>query len=346
MTNSEETGDETNSNASAEATPEHSAVAGNGAAPEGSAASEQAAAPAGSAAPEQSASPEQSPALEDSAALGGAARPEAGSPEAVSPDAVSPDAGSPEATSAEAAASEGTSPEGASPDATTPEAAGNSGNSGNSGAAGAAGAIRRRWFSWRGIVGAAAALVVAVGVLAVYNVTRSHDAGPLSIATVDSTGTVPRGHPAVVVIPIAASRSAAVVIDAVDLRGGDQRRAPIPLALLADRDESCSGIWWPLGGVGSFVRRCAPGGTVPLIGSIVPVGGPAWASGAASQSVRTIDIAIEVQAPGPGHCWTVGTVRIHYHVGDHHYTAVGSESIAGCAGLTAETAHGPIAADG
>jgi hypothetical protein len=191
----------------------------------------------------------------------------------------------------------------------------------------------------------AAALVVAAGVLAGYHAVRSGNSGPLSIATVDSTGTVPRLSPAVVAIPITAKRSEAIVIDAVDLRGGDERRAPIPITVLADRDESCSGIWWPLGGIGSFARRCAPDGTAALIGRSIPVGGPAFVS-AASQSVRSVDIAIEVHAPGAGHCWNVGTVRIQYHVGDHHYTAVGGESIAACAGLTAETAHGPIAVDG
>jgi hypothetical protein len=303
MTNREETGDETSSQASAEASRDRTTPP--------------------DAAPPDSASPEATATSQDTASSEAAA--------------------SPEAAATPAAAAVG---EGSEVTASSVQAANGRADGAERAASEDAGPGTQPRFPWKAIVSLVAAVVVAVGVLAVYHVVRSGNGGPLSIANVDSTGTVPRESPVVVAIPITAKRSADVVIDSVSLRGGDDRRAPILKAVLADHDESCSGIWWPLGGIGSFARRCAPDGTATLIGRSIPAGGPTWVSAAASRSVRSTDLAIEVFAPGPGHCWNVGSVKIQYHVGSHHYTTVGGESIAACAGLTAETAHGPIAVDG
>jgi hypothetical protein len=176
---------------------------------------------------------------------------------------------------------------------------------------------------WRVIAGAAAVLVLAAGggIQAYRTVGFGH--GPLVIASVNSAGTVSRGHPIVVVIPIALDRPATAVIDSVGVRGGDARRSPTLLTVVGDRDHSCSGIWMPVEGPfqNTFFSRCAPDGTVPLIGHAVP-----------SQPGHAFDMAVEVGPPGLGHCWVVGRVTIRYHVGRRHYTAAAAESMTACAG--------------
>jgi hypothetical protein len=174
---------------------------------------------------------------------------------------------------------------------------------------------------WPVIPGVAVLVLAACGFLVYGPVGLGH--GPLSVAFVDSDGTIPRLHPVVVLIPIATDRSNAAVIDAVGIDGGDGYPPPRMLSVLGDRTESCSGIWYPVrgGSSNSFARHCAPGGTVPLVGRAVPVS-------------TAIEVAVEVGAPGLGKCWSVGRVSVRYHVGHRHYTAVSGESISGCAGPT------------
>jgi hypothetical protein len=175
---------------------------------------------------------------------------------------------------------------------------------------------------WRVIAGVAVVLILAVGGgIRAYRNLGSH--GPLVIASVNSAGTVSRGNPSVVIIPIALNRSAAPVIDSVGVRGGDARRSPKIMTVVGDRDSSCSGIWQPVEGpfANTFFSQCAPDGTVPLLGHAV-----------LRQAGRAIDMAVEVEPPGLGHCWVVGRVTIRYHVGPRHYTAAAPESLTGCAG--------------
>jgi hypothetical protein len=175
---------------------------------------------------------------------------------------------------------------------------------------------------WRVIAGAAVVLILAAGgAIQAYRTVGF--GGPLSVASVNSAGTVSRGHPDALVIPIALNRPATAVIDSVNVRGGDARRSPPVLTVVGDRDSSCSGIWMPLQGTfqTTFFSRCAPDGTVPLLGHAVP-----------SRPGHAFDVVLEVGPPGPGHCWVVGRVAIHYHVGHRHYTAAAGESLTGCAG--------------
>jgi hypothetical protein len=187
---------------------------------------------------------------------------------------------------------------------------------------------------WRVIAGAAVILILAVGGGIHAYRTVSLGGGPLSIASVNSAGTVSRGHPSVAVIPIVVDRSAVAVIDSVNVRGGDARRSPKILTVVGDRDISCSGIWWPVQGPfrNTFFSRCAPGGTVPLLGRAVPGHG------------HVIDLAVELGPPGLGRCWVVGRITIHYHVGRRHYTAAAGESLTACAGPVdqADPASAPL----
>jgi hypothetical protein len=189
---------------------------------------------------------------------------------------------------------------------------------------------------WRLVAGAAVVvLLLAVGGgLQAYRAHASHR-GPLTVANVNSFGTIPRGHPVVAVIPVVVDPAQAAVIDWVHVRGGDARRSPEILTVVGDRDTNCAGIWWPVQGPfrGTFFSRCAPHGTIPVIGHPIQVAKVTTDASTGSAS-GVIDLALEIAPAGTGHCWVIGGVTIGYHVGSRHYTAVSGESLTGCSGPT------------
>src|SRR5882724_315807 len=132
------------------------------------------------------------------------------------------------------------------------------------------GFVRRHW---RVVTGAAVVLLLAIGggIQAFRTVGFGH--GPLTIVSVNSFGTIPRGHPAVAVVPVVVDPSQVAVIDSVVVKGGDARRGPDVLTVVGDRATNCAGIWWPIQGVfrNTFFSRCAPHGTIPVIGHPVQV---------------------------------------------------------------------------
>jgi hypothetical protein len=184
--------------------------------------------------------------------------------------------------------------------------------------------------SWGAIGVAAAALLAAAGAFLAWG-PIGIGTGPLSIAFVAATGTVPQTHPSVILVPIETGASTPAVIDSVGIRGGGGYPPPQLLSVVGDPDQACSGIWWPVTGPNGFTQRCAKGGTVPLVGRVVPAGHPALASAdGVRPAARTIDIGIEVGAPGSAGCWNVSAVVVHYHVGSRHYSAAADESLSGC----------------
>jgi hypothetical protein len=155
--------------------------------------------------------------------------------------------------------------------------------------------------------------------------------GPMSVAYVASTGTVPQKRPSMILIPIQTPKSAAAVIDRVGIRGGGGYPPPLLLAVIGDQDHNCSGIWWPLTGHNGFLQRCAHGGTEPLLGHTIPLPrADLTAPAGQAPGMRATEVAIEVAPPGTAGCWGVARVTVHYHVGGRHYTAVASESLTGC----------------
>lgn len=196
----------------------------------------------------------------------------------------------------------------------------------------------RKWL-W-GAIGAAVVLAAAVGAFLAWG-PIGIGPGPLTVAFVASTGTVPQGHPAVIIVPIETAASAPALVDSVGLKGGQGYPSPRLLRVLADPDQACTGIWWPVTGANSFSQRCARRGTFPLLGRVVPLARPALAAGGGPRSAfRTVDVSIEVAAPGSAGCWDVTAVVIRYHVGSRHYTATAGESLSGC------TASADLASDG
>jgi hypothetical protein len=171
------------------------------------------------------------------------------------------------------------------------------------------------------IMAAAALLAVLVAGAVVLVVHRAGQGpGPLSVGYVSSAGLVSPGAPAMIVIPVGAAPSAGAVIDAVSIHGGGGYRAPAQLRVVGVPGRACAGIWHPVTGPGSFTARCAPGGTVALLGRPVP----------RSPAATAIDIGIEVGPPGKAGCWGIGRVAVRYHVGDRSYTSAITESLSGC----------------
>jgi hypothetical protein len=196
----------------------------------------------------------------------------------------------------------------------------------------------RKWL-W-GAIGAAIVLLAAGAAFLAWG-PIGIGPGPLTVAFVASTGTVPQDHPAVIIVPIETAASAPAVVDRVGLKGGQGYPSPRLLRVLADPDQACSGIWWPVTGASSFTQRCARRGTFPLLGRVVPLARPALtAGGGARPAFRTVDVSIEVAAPGSAGCWDATAVVINYHVGSRHYTATAAESLSGC------TPSADLASDG
>jgi hypothetical protein len=192
-------------------------------------------------------------------------------------------------------------------------------------------APRRRWRrpGRRALIagGSILAALIIAGAVVLSLSQRGPGPGPLSVGFVSSSGIVPAGGRAMIVIPVGAAPPVTAVIDAVSIHGGGGYRAPKQLGVVGVTSPACAGLWHPVAGPGGFTQRCAPAGTVPLIGRAVPRH-PA-ATGAGSTG---IDIGIEVGPPGKTGCWGIGRVAVRYHVGDTHYTVVTPESLSGCLG--------------
>jgi len=190
--------------------------------------------------------------------------------------------------------------------------------------------VRGRY--WGLIGGVAALILLAAGAFVAWGPVGFGD-GPLSVAFVASGGTVPQSAATIVLIPVQTSDGTRAVIDAVGITGGNGSPPPDLLGVVGDTSRACSGIWYPLDGSRGFRQRCAPDGTVPLLGHVVPrlpasllaADGQGAAAGA-----RGIEVGIQVSPPGSSGCWSIGKVAVHYHVGGRHYTAVAREALTGC----------------
>jgi hypothetical protein len=144
--------------------------------------------------------------------------------------------------------------------------------------------------------------------------------GPLAVGYVSSSGVIPPDGPSMIIIPAGTTAAGRAVIDAVAIRGGGGYRAPRLIRVLGVTSPSCSGIWFPVTGAGGFAARCAPGGTVALLGRALP----------RHHGAAAIGIALEVGPPGKSGCWSVSRVSVSYHVGGRRWVNVASESLSGC----------------
>jgi hypothetical protein len=153
--------------------------------------------------------------------------------------------------------------------------------------------------------------------------------GPVSVAYLSSSGLVPQSEPTTVLVPIATPASTRVVIDSVGIVGGGGYGPPLLIGVAGNTDEACTGIW--ISDRNSFVRRCEAHGTVPLEDRGLPqLPAGLVSTGTAAQAGRGIDVVLTVGPPGPGTCWGITKVTVHYTVGGRRYTAAGTESLIGC----------------
>ncbi len=172
---------------------------------------------------------------------------------------------------------------------------------------------------------AAVVLALAAGLFLLLHKT----AGPLTVAELDSTAVVPAGRGAIIVIPVNAPASDAVVIDAVKVQNaGGIIPAPTVTGVYADADTSCNGIWVRVRGAGSFTSSCTNG---PLRALSTPSSqGVLLADNGSQHGYRGLDLALRVAPPKSPGCWIVASVEVDYHIGGTHYAAKTDESITGC----------------
>lgn len=154
-------------------------------------------------------------------------------------------------------------------------------------------------------------------------------AGPLTVAELDSTAVVPANRGAIIVIPVNARASDAVVIDSVKVRNaGGIIPAPTVTDIYADNDTSCNGIWFPVRGAGGFTSSCTNG---PLRALSTPASqGVLLADRGGQHGYRGLDLALRVAPPKSPGCWIVASVEVDYHIGGRHYLVQSDESITGC----------------
>lgn len=148
--------------------------------------------------------------------------------------------------------------------------------------------------------------------------------GPLSTGLNYGQGSVHAGGPVGLAIPILNSGSSPAVVDGLDLIGGTSYPGPHLLGLEALTSDTCMGIWPARQAAGGFLLvGCASArGPSPLVGHTV---------GPTRPVSRGFPAAAEIAAPGPGTCWVMTKVVVHYHVGIRHYSATEPAQIAVCA---------------
>ena len=175
--------------------------------------------------------------------------------------------------------------------------------------------------------GGLAAALLAVGAFLAWGPVGM-GSGPLSVASLDASQVLgTKVQPWGLFIELDAGQSGAV-IDRVTLLGGRGYRPPRVIALWADSDEECGGMF-PWRGQTSILRSCAPGGLTQLLGKAVPAVSVAAPDGV-DHRYPGIAAVVEVGPPGPGGCWVVTSVVIHYHVGIRHYATTTPETLAAC----------------
>jgi hypothetical protein len=147
--------------------------------------------------------------------------------------------------------------------------------------------------------------------------------GPLTAAVYASQGWPDSGRvPVGFVIPFRNSGEAPAVIDGLDFIGGTRYPSPRVLRLEVLNSGNCGGTW-PAHRAGQGFVLIGCGGTVtgPLVGRAV---GPV-------RAFFGFPGAAEVAPPGPGTCWVMTKIVVHYHVGIRHYSASDPYELAVCA---------------
>jgi hypothetical protein len=144
--------------------------------------------------------------------------------------------------------------------------------------------------------------------------------GPLSVYA-PSGGQIlgPRDQPWGLVVGIQAGASRAV-IDQVTAVGGGGYSGPHVLSVLEATNQpgQCGGTF-PWEGPEKLLSECAIRGLHRMAGVPLPGNNPG------------VNMIMKIAAPvGPGGCWTVTAIVVHYHVGIRHYTLTSTGDFAAC----------------
>jgi hypothetical protein len=147
--------------------------------------------------------------------------------------------------------------------------------------------------------------------------------GPLKVFVPFSDGWNVKGQqPVGFILPMYNSGGSAAVVDSVQLIGGTAYPAPRILALAVLTSARCGGAWPARDDGNGFVMvGCGGQNRGPLVGrSVGPSMRNTWGFPAAAMAA----------APGPGTCWVLTRVVVHYHVGWRSYTATDPDQLSVC----------------
>ena len=124
------------------------------------------------------------------------------------------------------------------------------------------------------------------------------------------------------IIPFRNPGDSPAVVDGLDLIGGTRYAAPRLLRLDVLTSGRCGGAWPARQAARGFTLAGCGGTAVgSLIGSSV---------GGHHTAFFGFPAAAEVAAPGPGTCWVMTKIVVHYHVGIRHYSATDPLVLAVC----------------
>jgi hypothetical protein len=178
----------------------------------------------------------------------------------------------------------------------------------------------RRFWLWAAAVAAVLALAgafLAWGPIGFGN-------GPLSLAMGAEEGNKVSGRALLAIfMPVHNTADGGATVDSVRLIGA--AGYPVPqMITLRLTDRSLCGGSWPVRAARPQLQiagGCRARDLGPLLGH--PIGH------AVNHSL--ISAVAVVRPPGPGRCWAMTAVEVHYHVGIRHWTATEPDEFAACA---------------
>jgi len=157
--------------------------------------------------------------------------------------------------------------------------------------------------------------------------------GPLTFGSFSVAGILDtRGAPVGLVIDVINhGRSPAIVNGVTLVGGGNGYTAPRLITVYAVRDQGCSSLGLLTGPDGQAVSTRCAGGRLALAGLAFPPSRKVRdAVTGGLVPVSSLGLVVQAGPPGPGKCWTIKAMAIHYRVGIRHYTATTPEAGAAC----------------
>lgn len=156
--------------------------------------------------------------------------------------------------------------------------------------------------------------------------------GPLSLGSFSVAGILdPHGVPVGLVVDVINRGRAPAVINGITLvGGGNGYPAPRLVSVYGARDAGCSRLGLLVTAGQAITSGCATG-QLSLAGLAFPPSRKVHdAVTGGLVPVSSLGLVVQAGPPGPGKCWTIKAMAIHYRVGIRHYTATTPEAGAAC----------------